>query len=94
MPQSHGIFYTHCFACWASLIGPVFINVPCSVYLVLKLVVTLKLFPMRPNFWEIPLTYGIVTVPEYILSEEGWLLLDGFIMEPKNSRGYSLSITS
>jgi hypothetical protein len=31
----------------------------------------LKRFPMRLNFWEILLTYGIITVPWYIVSEEG-----------------------
>jgi hypothetical protein len=46
--------------------------------LVLKTVLTLKWFPMRLNFSEIPLTYGIMTVPWYIILEGGQLLLDGF----------------
>jgi hypothetical protein len=61
------MLYTHCFMCWASLTSPVFINVPRSVCLVFKMVMTLKRFPMRMNFSKIPLTYGIMTVPWYIV---------------------------
>jgi hypothetical protein len=32
--------------------------------------------------------------PWYMISEEGWLYLDSFIMEPANSCGYLLSIRS
>jgi hypothetical protein len=35
-----------------------------------------------------------MTVPWDILSEEGRLILDGFIMETTNSCGYSISIKS
>jgi hypothetical protein len=41
-------------------------------------------------FSEIPLTYGIMTVP-YALSE-GRLLLPSFFLESANSCDYSLSI--
>jgi hypothetical protein len=51
--------YSHCFVCWSSLTDPVFIKVPRSACLVLKMVLRLKLFPMRLHFSEIPLTYGI-----------------------------------
>jgi hypothetical protein len=54
------------------------------VWLILKMVLRLEQFPMRLNFSEIPLTYGIMTVPWYIVSEK-WLLLSGYIMESKNS---------
>jgi hypothetical protein len=94
LPQSHGILYTHWLVCWASLAGQVFINVPRNVCLVLKMLLALNQFPMRLNFSEIPVTYGIRTVPWYIVSEERLLLLDGFIMESTNSCGYSLSIIS
>jgi hypothetical protein len=40
------------------------------------MVLRLKRFPMRLNFSEIPLTYGTMKVPSYIVSEEGRLLLD------------------
>jgi hypothetical protein len=56
------MLYTHCFICWASLTGPVFISVPRSVCLVLKMVLTLKRLPMRLSFSEIRLTYGIMNV--------------------------------
>jgi hypothetical protein len=46
-------------------------------------VLILKRFPMRLN-----------SVPWYIVSEKGRLLLDGFIMESTNSCGYSLCIRS
>jgi hypothetical protein len=62
--------------------------------LVLKMVLTLKWFPVRLNFLEIPLTYGIMTAPSSTLSEEGWLLLSSFITESLNSCGYSLRIGS
>jgi hypothetical protein len=80
-PQSHGILYTHCFVYWASQTGPVFINVQRSACLVLNTVLTLKQFPEHLNFSETPLTYGIMTVPWYIVSEERWSLLNRFIME-------------
>jgi hypothetical protein len=35
---------------------------------------------------------GIMTMPWYIVSEEGRLLHNGFIMESVNSFGYSLNI--
>jgi hypothetical protein len=44
------------------------------------------------EFQEVPLTYEMMIVPWYIVSEEGRFLTDGFIREPKNSLGYSLSI--
>jgi hypothetical protein len=47
----------------------------------LKIILTLKWFPMHLNFSEIPLTYGILTMPWYIVCEEGRLLLCDFIME-------------
>jgi hypothetical protein len=58
----------------------------------LKMVLTLKWFPMQLNFLELPSTYMLLTVPWYIISEKGQLLLEGFIMESTNSFGYSLSI--
>jgi hypothetical protein len=54
----------------ASIIGPVFISVPWSVCLVLKIVLTLNLFTVHLNFWEIPVTYGIMAVLWYVVSEE------------------------
>jgi hypothetical protein len=87
------MLYTHCVVCWASLTGPVCINVQRSVCLVLKIVLTLKRFPMCLNFSEVPLTYGIMTVPWYTLSE-GRFLAAGFITESTNSFGYSLSVRS
>jgi hypothetical protein len=47
---------------------------------------------MRLNFSEIPLTYGMMTVPWYIVSDVEWLFLDGFIIKSINSCGYSLSV--
>jgi hypothetical protein len=70
LTQSHGMLYTHCFVCWASLTGPVFISVPWSVCLVLKTVLRLKRFSVQLNFSEIPLTYEILAVPWYTVSEE------------------------
>jgi hypothetical protein len=70
LPKSYGILYTHCFFCSASLSGPVFINVPQSVSLVLKMVLIFKRLPMYLNFSKIPSTYGTMTVPWYIVSEE------------------------
>jgi hypothetical protein len=75
------IQYTHCFGCWASLTGPVFVTAPRSICLLLKMLLTVKRFPVSLNFSEIPLTYWIMTVPSYIVSEEGRLLLDGFVMD-------------
>jgi hypothetical protein len=49
---------------------------------------------MHLNFTEIPLTYKIMTVPCYVVSEEGQLLLEGFIMELMNSYGHSVNIRS
>jgi hypothetical protein len=86
-PQSHGILYTHCFVCWASITSPVFINVLQSVCLVLKMVLTLKWFPVH-----LPLIHG-KWVAWYIVYE-GQMLLDGFIIESTNSCGYSLGIWS
>jgi hypothetical protein len=40
----------------------------------------LEQFPVLLNFSGIPLAYGKMTVPWYIVSEEGRLLLDGFII--------------
>jgi hypothetical protein len=64
-----------------SLTGPVLINVPRSACLVSKMVLILKRFHMCPNFPEMPLTCGIMVVPWNIVSEEGQLLIDGFVME-------------
>jgi hypothetical protein len=44
------------------------------------MVLTLEWFSMHLNFLEIPLTYGTMTVPWYIVSEQGWLILNGFII--------------
>jgi hypothetical protein len=41
----------------------------------------LKQFAMHLKFLEIPLIYGIVTVPWCIVYEGGLLLLSGFNME-------------
>jgi hypothetical protein len=30
----------------------------------------------------LPLAYVIMTIPWYIVPEEGWLLLDGFVTDP------------
>jgi hypothetical protein len=38
-------------------------------------------FPMRWNFWEMPQTYGIMTMAWYDLSEEGRLLLPCLTLE-------------
>jgi hypothetical protein len=57
------------------------------------MVLTLKRFPKHLNFLEMPLTYGIMAMTWYIVSEDGRLLVDGFIMESINSCGYSLSIS-
>jgi hypothetical protein len=48
---------------------------------------------MHLNFSGVPLAYGIMTMPWYV-TEEGRLLLDGFITESVNSYAYSLSIRS
>jgi hypothetical protein len=37
--------------------------------------------PDRLNFSEMPLTYGMTTVPWYTVSEEGRFLTDGFIAD-------------
>jgi hypothetical protein len=53
LPQSHGLLYTHCFVCSASLTGPSFISASRNVCVVLKMVLTLKRFQMGQNFLEI-----------------------------------------
>jgi hypothetical protein len=58
------------------------------------MVLSLKRFPMRLNFSEIPLTCGLMPVPWYIVSEEGRLLIYNFSMESTNSCGYPLRIMS
>jgi hypothetical protein len=52
----------------------------------------LKWFSMCLKFSEIFLIYGKMTVPWYIVPEEGRFPLNGFIMESTNYFGYSLSI--
>jgi hypothetical protein len=37
------------------------------------MVLTLKRFPVHLSVSEVPLTYGIMTVPWYVVSEEGRL---------------------
>jgi hypothetical protein len=59
LPHSHGILYTHWFVCWESLTSPVFINIPRTVCLGLKMFPTLKRFPMRRKFSEIPYHKGL-----------------------------------
>lgn len=39
----------------------------------------------KSEFSEAPLTYGMMTIPWYTVSEEGRLLLDGFVVESTNS---------
>jgi hypothetical protein len=44
------------------------------------MVQALEWFSMCLNLLEIPLTYGTMNVTWYIASEEGRLLLNGFVM--------------
>lgn len=68
--------FTHCFICWGSVISPVFISVPRSVCLVLKIVPTLNQLSVCLNFSEIPVAYEIMIVPWYVVSEDN----DCFLM--------------
>lgn len=79
--------------CWAYLTGSVFISVPQSVYLVLKILLTLKWSPVHCNFSETPQTYGISTMQRYVLPER-WLFFVGLVKESMMCCGYSLSIRS
>jgi hypothetical protein len=54
----------------------------------------MKRLQMHLNFSVMLLTCGTMIVPWNIVSEEGRLLLEGFMMESANSCGYSLTIMS
>jgi hypothetical protein len=54
----------------------------------------IEMVPNASEFLGSALTYGMTTVPWYTVSEEGRLLIDGFITESTNSFGYSLNVRS